>query len=105
MKTLEGLQEKILDVRGKPVVDGAGEALTIGDALINVMATSQQSEGKKILRAMRVAEKLFASPNNHVELEDAEYDLLKETVLAQGPRVYAVTAMAPLLTLLGEKLD
>ena len=85
MKTLTGISDTICGFDGKPLAvavegdDGTPERInwTIGDALLAVV-TMSTAKGKDRFELFDAAEKVRDAPNGSVELENHEFELLKQ---------------------------
>lgn len=92
------LNEKILDLGGKPILgpvktDGSSEPFTIRDVLIQHLVGYKGNEPKKLILAMKVAQKIYGSTEVTFDFEDAEFDLIEEAALTPQ---YSALVMAPI---------
>ena len=103
MKTLK-IDDPILSYEGKPFTDnlrdGADKAIYFKDIFIQVLGPMFQARGavdaEQIILAHKVGQKLFDCESESIELEDAEFNLLKEA--AESPssiQRFPTTILAP----------
>jgi len=78
MKILTGLQQPPINFDGQPMTDGKGP-VTIGSLIANALATGQ-SQGQEV-RVMDLALRIFKAKDS-LELEDIDFALVRETVVA-----------------------
>ena len=86
-------------IRGMPpLVEGDGTPTTIGDVILKAIPYETANHDKAV-RLWRIAFELDKAGRGVVELEDADYELLK-TVMLRGER--ATVVMANLARAFGE---
>jgi hypothetical protein len=97
MKSLKAC-DTINDLRGEPIMIDS-EPVRVKDILIQYLIGYQGKEPKKIILSRKVAQKLFDHKVDKMDLEDAEFDLIKEAI--KDPKHPAIT-MAPVLEAIEE---
>ena len=94
MKNLN-INTKLKNFNGAPVVIINDEPINIKDALLQqVGAFNAGKDGKKTIQAYSLGLKISQHTNDPLELEEAEFDLLKETLKVPA---YSTIVMAPVL--------
>ena len=76
MKSIVGLDEKILNLDGQVILDESGLPLTVKKTLANLIARSQSDDA---VGAMKIALDIY-NAKDKIELEDADAALVKEIV-------------------------
>lgn len=77
MKTLAGLAKALRGLDGEPLMDENERIIALGPILANSLARGQADEPA---RAMNLALKIFNHAEDMIELEDSDYDMVKEAV-------------------------
>jgi len=100
MKTLTGIHEKLNPPRDQEIFKG----IEVSDVLTDSLYYSfEQGPGSAIkqLRCLELAIKIGEHPLDRIELEEAEFELLRKKV-EENPAKYLVWAVAPVLLRLKE---
>ena len=103
MKCLDGLNRDIVDFTGNAIVgldrDGQTQVrLKFKTALLNHVGGYKAKRGEDAIKAFMVGQKI-AQANGKVHLEDAEFDLVKETL---GEAQYTALIMGQLYQAMNE---
>ena len=84
---------------GQPIVGPDNNPVTVGAVLLDHCGLYiNQADGKKMIMANSLGERIYACKNGELELETAELEFLREVI--QPPR-YGARVMAQVMEALG----
>lgn len=93
MKKIEGLEAKVqlLPAAGEDI--SALKIPTLRDVYLTIVSNARNVNGEKAVRLMKVGMALLVAKDS-IDLEDADFDLLKEVVGSPGPYTSIIMGQA-----------
>lgn len=95
MKELN-INQVIRDFKGNAIGISASEPMTVRDTIMQQLGVYRTQDGKKVLEVYSLGMKVTNHKNDPLELEESEFNILKEVVNG-NPAQMAVVAHAPIL--------